>query len=73
MKLISNHNWTGSDDQTFSWEKDGVIVASITLYPNGLVEFSGDMEVGIENVGKEHKEQVTVGQLEIHNPRPPKG
>ena len=47
-------------ENTFDWIENGKIVASITLYPEGLVEFSGIHSVAIECVGDSVDEAVVI-------------
>jgi len=50
MELVKREN----AQNTFDWIKDGQIIASITLYTEGLVEFiegKSNSQVCIENIG----------------------
>jgi len=69
LKFVENPHNDENDDKSFHWENPaGEIVADITIYAYGLVEYKGGMEVGVERVGQTD-EQATVGQLSIHPPR----
>jgi len=61
MKIVADPNYPGM----YRWIKGKNDVARITLYPEGLVEFSSAVgDVTIENVGTRH-EQVCVGNCTI--------
>ena len=61
MKLVERPNNPG----TFDWMQGKKIVASITLYDEGLVEFSGgELVVGIERIGRKDQ-QVAIGDMVV--------
>ena len=49
---------------TLNWKRGEEVIGSITIYPDGLVEFAGYHDVGIEDVGTD-KEQIIVNQVTI--------
>lgn len=58
MKVEPRPNYEG----TFDWVEDGKVVASITLYDEGLVEFgSKQIEIAVECIGTED-EQVAINK-----------
>lgn len=67
MKLEEHsHN---SKDKTFIWKSGNRVVASITLYPDGLVDFlvykkDRNTAVAIERIGRKDM-QLVLDQLEI--------
>lgn len=66
LKFVENPRNAENDDKSFHWEnpESGEIVGNITVYAEGLVEYTGQMEVAVERVGQ-CDEQATVGELEI--------
>jgi hypothetical protein len=56
-------------ENTFEFFNGTKRVAYVTLYDDGLIEFSGIHEVAIECVGSKNKEEVIVGGLAIKKAR----
>jgi hypothetical protein len=59
IKLVPRPNYPN----TFDWKEKGHTVATIMLYPEGLVEFQGKHEVAIEGIGDD--EDISIDGLII--------
>lgn len=66
MKLVPNEKYPG----TFEWQKRGQRVADITLYKDGLVEFTGgSIDIAVEGIGRKGMQVVINGLTFVPLPR----
>lgn len=66
MKLVESDCRFSDDERTFRWVKGDKVVATITMYADGLLEFSTDRsgDIAVERIGCPD-ESVLIDQLEI--------